>query len=225
MAFLVNLLSVDPVRETWNLKLACNIFLALLDRAFRNSPNKLCLFWEQICLWPASELMLVFLVSDPEQSSVLSCYEQLSSVLELTMAFATHDHSSGTNTSDTSDDPVADIQEVVWTPVKNVLWVHNLLILKCYQNAVTASGRRLEVCFCCSFADNFSQLFCAIISFQMQQFIIVVKTTFTSLSFLTVCCSIFCMFMWFLYLAVTFLYCVVGRFRKWTSVSFCFFFY
>lgn len=57
--------------------------------------------------------MVVFLVSDPEQNSMLSCYEQLSSVLELTMPFATHDHRSGTNTSDTSDDPVADIQEVV----------------------------------------------------------------------------------------------------------------
>lgn len=136
------------------LKACVQYFLALFDRTFRNSPNKLCLFWEQICLWPASELMVVFLVSDPEQSSVLSCYEQLSSVLELTMAFATHDHSSGTNTSDTSDNPVADIQEVVWTPVKNVLSVHNLLILNCYQNAGTACGRRPEVCFCCSFADN-----------------------------------------------------------------------
>lgn len=167
-AFLTNLLSVDPVREMWNFKLACIVSWLV---AFRNSPNNFCLFWEQTSPWPASEPMLVFLVSDPEQSSVLSCYEQLSRALELIVAFETQNHSSGTKTSDSSDNPVADIREVLWTLVKSELSVHNLLflrgILKRSQNAVAASGRALRLSFVV----------------EMQHFIIIFKPTFTSLTF------------------------------------------
>lgn len=54
-------------------------------------------------------MVVFFFVSDPDQSSVLSCYEQLSSLLELVVTFETQDHSSGTNSG---NGPAADVQEV-----------------------------------------------------------------------------------------------------------------
>lgn len=69
--------------------------------------------------WPTAELTVVFLVCDPEQSSVLRCYDQLGSVLELSLPsrFQSSVCRSGTHTSEISNTPATDIQEVVWTPV------------------------------------------------------------------------------------------------------------
>lgn len=81
------------------------------------------------------------------------------------------------------------------------------------------------VFFCCSFADNFRELFCAIIFISNAAFYHRCQNNvyFFELSN-SLLLNFLYVYVWFLYLAVTSLYCVVGRFRKWTSVSFCFFY-
>lgn len=188
MAFLVNLLSVEPVRETWNSKPACNIFSPYsIARLETVQINSVCFESKSACDPPVNWWLF-----------------SLSLTLNRAPCWAAMSSWAACWSSPWPLRPTTTVQgQTPQTPATTQLLTFRRLCehqwRMCFQCTISSFWTvtkmpvlpvegDLRIVFAVLLPIISASCFARSFLLQMQHIIIVVKTTFTSLSFLTVCC-------------------------------------